>query len=277
MSAFDSPGIPGIIEETGDFAVVYKPPRMHCAPLRPHEGGTLLDWYAAIFPPVLDLAGKKAGEGGLVHRLDFETRGLVLFGKTQAALDFLLARQDEGVFIKEYSACCVKAGVTSRLPGFPPPPAISGSPPFIIESFFRPYGPGRKQVRPVQALPVLPQALPARTQTLSVEGKRGSRDRATDKGACYKTEVISIAGTGPEFFAEKRESAGREYAFTVRIRRGFRHQIRCHLAWAGFPILNDPLYGPAAAESASGFLALCSHALFFPDPRTGEDRAYRCY
>jgi 23S rRNA pseudouridine1911/1915/1917 synthase len=263
MSAFDSPGIPGIIEETGDFAVVYKPPRMHCAPLRPHEGGTLLDWYAAIFPPVLDLAGKKAGEGGLVHRLDFETRGLVLFGKTQAALDFLLARQDEGVFIKEYSARCVKAGVTSRLPGFPPP-AISGSPPFVIESFFRPYGPGRKQVRPVQALP----------QTLSVGEARRRRDLATDKGACYKTEIISIAGTGPECFAEKRDSAGREYAFTVRIRRGFRHQIRCHLAWAGFPILNDPLYGPAAAEGASGFLALCSHALFFPDPGTGEDRAY---
>lgn len=32
-------------------------------------------------------------------------------------------------------------------------------------------------------------------------------------------------------------------AFTCTITRGFRHQIRAHLAWIGHPIKGDPLYG----------------------------------
>jgi 23S rRNA pseudouridine1911/1915/1917 synthase len=53
---------------------------MHSVPLK-NGGDTLLDWYAGIFPPVMDMCGRKEGEGGLLHRLDFETQGLVLFAK----------------------------------------------------------------------------------------------------------------------------------------------------------------------------------------------------
>ena len=62
------------------------------------------------------------------------------------------------------------------------------------------------------------------------------------------------------------------YTFTVRLKRGFRHQIRCHLAWIGCPVVNDPVYG---GQPADGFLALRSHALFFPDPASGRQREYR--
>jgi 23S rRNA pseudouridine1911/1915/1917 synthase len=246
---------PHIFEETGDFAVVWKPPRMHCAPLKPGEGGTLLDWYAAVFPPVRDLAGRREGEGGLVHRLDFETRGLVLFAKKQCALDFFLACQDRGEFVKEYGALCVKAGVFGRLPGFPPPliPDVSAVP-FTIESFFRPYGPARKQVRP----------------TLAKD--RNRRKTAGDRGDHYRTEVIMFHAP----LSSQGLNSG--YSFTLRIKRGFRHQIRCHLAWAGYPILNDPIYGvptKPAPEGTDAFLALESRALVFPDPGGGTKRIYR--
>ena len=234
---------PVICHETEDFAVVFKPPRMHCAPLKRdgNENETLLDWYAKTFPPIMELSGKKDGEGGLLHRLDFETQGLVLFAKNQQALENLLNQQKQGKLIKEYGAICQKR--EHQPAGFEafPVPQI-GVPPLVIESYFRPYGPGRKQVRPV------------------TKEKLKGKEIAKDGDAYYKTEVISI---------EKTDNTGQEeaYHFTVRLKRGFRHQIRCHLAWAGFPVLNDPLYGKG---EVSGFLALSATGLFFDDPKSNE-------
>ncbi|MDR1586235.1 MAG: hypothetical protein LBS57_02130, partial [Treponema sp.] len=237
------PDAPYVLDETEDFAVVYKPPRMHCAPLKNGSSKNgppptaLLEWYADIFPPVMELEGRREGEGGLLHRLDFETRGLVLFAKTRAGLERLLAEQEAGAFIKEYSALCRRTAargfsatepreaspglpLDSGRPGFPltePLPELLGriKPPFVIESFFRPFGKGRKEVRPV------------------IKGGKKRRGIAEDRGEFYRTEITGGEKAGADL-----------YRFTLRLRRGFRHQIRCHLAWKGCPILNDPLYGP---------------------------------
>jgi 23S rRNA pseudouridine1911/1915/1917 synthase len=233
---------PFLLAETGDFAVVYKPPRLHSVPLRPGEGGTLLDWYGAIFPPALGLGGKKPHEGGALHRLDYETHGLVLFGKNHAALDSLRAQQEEGRFIKEYGALTVEE-TPPPLPGFPPPPEPPPSFPGRVASYFRPYGPGRKAVRP------------------AAEYTAG-RETAGDRGRPYETEIVEITELGE----------GRR-RFTLRIARGFRHQIRCHLAWLGNPIAGDPLYGKRA--SPEEVLALRAQALRFFDPRDGSPREFR--
>jgi 23S rRNA pseudouridine1911/1915/1917 synthase len=219
---------PGVIEETDDYAVVFKPPKMHSAPLKKKEGTTLFDWFCTQSSNVTDM----------IHRLDFETHGLVLFAKNRKSFEFFKSQQDNGEFIKEYSAVCRSNENRDFAPGFPPSPFDLSSNENIltIESYFRPYGPGRKLVRPV------------------TENKK-YRETARD---FYKTEII-----------KKNENV-----FNVRIKRGFRHQIRCHLCWIGFPILNDPLY-PAPAEDHSGELALRSHALFFNDPSTGKPRECR--
>jgi 23S rRNA pseudouridine1911/1915/1917 synthase len=226
--------LPTVIDETEDFAVIFKPPKMHTAygrraPVRAGNSETLLDWYANLFPPVRDLSGRKEGEGGLLHRLDFETQGLVLCAKTQSALDFLRSSQEEGNFIKEYGAIGQKAVALHS--SFPPPPVFSLQEHFIIESYFRPFGPGRKQVRPVTV------------------------PRNKDHSGLYQTEVVNV----------------NEHAFTIRLKKGFRHQIRCHLAWIGWPIRNDPVYGELPAN---GFLALRAQRLFFIDPRSGKPREY---
>ncbi len=210
--------VPFICHETGDFAVVFKPPRMHTAPIgqdappgrdsntKTNGVETLLDWYANIFPPIMDLSGRKENEGGLLHRLDFETQGLVLFAKNQQTLENLLIQQKQGNFIKEYGAICQKSE--------PQPGAVDFSVdqqgglaaiPLVIESYFRPYGPGRKQVRPV------------------TKEKLRRKEIAKDGDSYYRTEVIGVE--------KKQEEL---YHFTVRLKRGFRHQIRCHLAWIGF-------------------------------------------
>jgi 23S rRNA pseudouridine1911/1915/1917 synthase len=135
-----------------------------------------------------------------------------------------------------------------------PPPfnvAKNGFPqtPFVIESFFRPYGPGRKQVRPV------------------TDAGYKHRKIASDNARFYRTEIVGVWEASPL-----------QYVITVRLCRGFRHQIRCHLAWIGCPVLNDPLYGPPSASVAAnaganaatdGFLALRATGLAFTDPSSG--------
>jgi 23S rRNA pseudouridine1911/1915/1917 synthase len=214
---------------------------MHSAPLKQSEGETLHEWYASHSPSFFDL----------MHRLDYETHGLVLFAKTQKSYKYFKELQDNGGFVKEYSAVCSRFFDNSvSVPGFPPPPELSDltpsvEKPLVIESYFRPYGPGRKQVRPI----------------LDAENKH--HEIAKDKGAMYRTEIISI----------------KENVIIVRLKRGFRHQIRCHLFWAGFPILNDPLYCcdvNAGDDFPDGQnLALRAHALYFTDPSTGGRREYK--
>ena len=204
---------PHIVTETPSYLIAYKPPRMHTAPLQPGEENNLLAWIALRFPEVLQIKGRKEIEGGLIHRLDYETQGLVLCARTENAMKTLLAQQEMGEIIKEYEACCHKDRYP-LLPGFPPSPEYTT----VIESAFRPFGKGRKAVRPL------------------VE------DNTRHKmGELYRTEIISCAEMGDTCFLK------------IRIRKGFRHQIRCHLAWIGRPILYDPLYG---GGGDSGFLAL---------------------
>jgi 23S rRNA pseudouridine1911/1915/1917 synthase len=223
---------PCIIEETDDYAVVFKPPKMHSAPLKKKEGGTLFDWFCTQSSSVFDM----------VHRLDFETHGLVLIAKNKKSFEFFKSLQDNGEFTKEYSAICARN--EHRDSGFPPSPFSAdllslNEKTLTIESYFRPFGPGRKLVRPV------------------TENKKRV-EIAMDRGGFYKTEIININGN----------------VFNIRIRRGFRHQIRCHLCWIGFPVLNDVLY-PNPEEDNLKELALRSHALFFIDPSTGKPRECR--
>jgi 23S rRNA pseudouridine1911/1915/1917 synthase len=245
----DSPwgDLPAIVGETGDFAVLYKPPFMHSAPLGLWRADTLFEWYARIYPPVLKLKGIKPAEGGLIHRLDYETEGLVLMGKNQAALDALLLGQRQGLIVQEYRALTgVKAGGSSP-PGFPPPP-FSGPPPgsFWIRSFFRPWGPGRKAVRPAGALSF-----------------GGRKEIAGDQGRPYATKVLAW---------EEGEGGA---CFHLRLKRGFRHQIRCHLSWIGMPVRRDILYGAPEEPAESGRpFALRSRLISFPDPQTGARREY---
>jgi 23S rRNA pseudouridine1911/1915/1917 synthase len=253
---------PRVIAETGSYVVVYKPPGMHSAPLARGDAETLLDWCAALYPDLREPRGRLTREGGLVHRLDFETSGLVLIARTQEALDSLEGQQKQGLFIKEYEALSVAQNLASPLrplPGFPkegPFPGEPPQPPFTIASAFRPYGPGRKAARPV--------VFPA-----GVSPKEAKREIAT--GGPYETVCLESCPGTCRFQISNEQGEFRQ--FRLQIRRGFRHQIRCHLAWLGFPILNDRLYGGQELKG-EGTLALSARAFSFRDPESGQDVRY---
>lgn len=249
---------PSILAETFSYAVVYKPPLMHTAPLRdgsqnrrwrdgfadgnPHQQ-TLLDWCAAHIPHIKAVRGRRPWERGVLHRLDYETRGLVLIAKTQDAFDALMRQQEHGLFVKTYRA--ESAGRTGGGAGFPQCPYRGIRPPCVIESAFRAFGPGRAAVRP--ALKPFPK----------------NKDIALDQGVYYRTEIL-----------EKLEEAGDAIVFRVRLERGFRHQIRCHLAWLGHPLVNDALYGGISScrdRLQHAPIGLRAVGLTFIDPAgTGE-------
>ena len=85
-----------------------------------------------------------------------------------------------------------------------------------------------------------------------------------DRGYPYKTNILEAS------------SSGKTRCFRIRIVRGFRHQIRCHLSWLGYPILNDGLYGGLPeVDGTDQALALKAQGLFLRDPFSGEDRQYQ--
>lgn len=239
---------PTILALAESHVVVCKPAGMHCAPLREGEQGTLYAWCADRFPEIRACVGRKSVEGGLVHRIDRETEGLVLFARNQEFLDELLRQQEEGLFTKEYRALCTPLSTGAGLEGFPPPPGIPWPPrhadqpmaPFFVQSAFRSYGPGRRAVRPV------------------VEPYRG--DYALDRGLPYRTELLGLKAM--------------DYLVVVRARleRGFRHQVRCHLAWLGLPLASDALYGGAMVDGLP--FGLVASALEFLDPASGVCTRY---
>ncbi len=272
-------GEPGLVFEDPEVLVLDKPAGMHTAPA---DSGPdvpaavcLADWVYERWPEAGLVIGRGRGEGGLLHRLDRETSGLVLFARTEEAFRSLEAAARAGSFRKEYAlrALPSAAGMPGSRPeraapaglsasawkllcGGPEPGAIpdakDGAPaieafrnlldaareegrPVFVESLFRPYGPGAARV------------------ACAAPGADLGKSRDAWGSALYRTEILA-AGPGDGALDLR-----------VALTRGFRHQVRAHLAWIGLPLLGDELYGGGAGER----LALHASALEFPHPRTG--------
>ena len=241
---------PQILAAEKDFFLVYKPPRMHSSPQVNSPGETLLDWCAARFPEIMEPAGRRKGEGGLLHRLDYETHGLMLIARNSKGMISLLQQHREGIILKEYNALTTDRETV--LHGFPAGKSGKSMKEdllqrhrelYRIKSAFRPYGPGRRAVRPV---------------LIDNTGKE-------KPGRIYITEILESRQISTFGFPSL-------FSFRLRISRGFRHQIRSHLAWLGMPIINDRLYG--GLVFGNDLLALRASSLLFNDPSSGEGMCY---
>lgn len=116
-------------------------------------------------------------------------------------------------------------------------------PPLDITSRFAPYGPGRRKVRVVPA------------------ARGGARAKAA--GREYRTELEVLAEHGGLLLVR------------ARITRGFRHQVRAHLAHIGLPILGDPLYGVGAPGPAAPAPRMLLHASAIELPHPADGRRLR--
>lgn len=231
-----------IVECHRDFVVAFKAAGVHSAPLKADDADSALSFVAQNFPQILAVQGKKAVEGGLIHRIDYDTAGLLLFALNQEFYNHIMACQDEGLFKKGYVARChYDSRCTELLGGFPPLPVSldfsADHQVCTVESSFRAFGPGRKQVRPV-------------TEQSGKFSQRKAGGSKQGSSPLYSTE-LSITKT-----------LGKNFVVKASITKGYRHQVRCHLAWCGLPIVADPLYHPL--EKTAPQMQFFATGLSFP-------------
>lgn len=195
------------------FLIINKPANLPSAPLNSLEEDTALSQAVKLYPEILNIKGKKEIEYGLLHRIDTVTEGLLLIALNQDFYDSLILEQENNKFIKTYYAICdIEDSVTEGFPVIPNNCNFRKNKNFILESYFRAFGKGKKEVRPVI-------------------GNSGTyAEKKANLSKKYTTEV----------FIKNIEKNSVEVE--CKISQGFRHQVRNHLAWIGLPIKNDPLY-----------------------------------
>lgn len=215
------------------YAIIDKPAGLPSAPLSADDKNNALIQTAELFPEILNVNGKKEIEHGLLHRLDTATSGLIIIAASQECYDYLQKEQEEEKIYKYYRAQC---NVINHLPE---------KKEFEIKSYFRPFGPGRKEVRPVTE-----ESGKAALQKLG-------------KKVLYTTcvKILSID--------KDKKTAEVE----CRITKGYRHQVRCHLAWIGLPVVNDKIYNPLVKKENAEPMRFCASKLEFEYPR-GDLNSY---
>ena len=269
MDFFDGEiAAPRLVYEDASLVAVLKPARMHSVP--GIGQGDLCTWAFERYPELRDAGAgadgraRSPGEGGLLHRLDYETSGIVLFARNPEAFASLIAQQEKGCFLKEYSAF---SSVSSDF--FP-----EGSDP---EHYF-PSGIDKaawidaRERRDTATLDALLDSEAKKNHCVVCSAFRSFGPRGS-RVACLGTDFI---GAGEENTGKTKKIHCSEITGTsasssglglrITLSRGFRHQIRAHLAWIGLPISGDSLYGGAPDER----LRLHALRLAFSHPATGE-------
>jgi 23S rRNA pseudouridine1911/1915/1917 synthase len=267
--ASEAPGEPVVVFEDECLVAVRKPPRMHCAPGA--GPGDLCAWTFERYPDAALSAaalaalaaaprrgaggspGSVSAEGGLLHRLDYETSGLVLFARSAEAFASLLEQQARGAFRKEYLALCAPSAAEEPRGSRPARGLPSGIDAEAWSGARESLDSGRLAALLGAALgPALGSggagSEPASEGASAVAsafrpfGPKGARVACVEpgEGQLYRSELLA-ASPGP--LRAPPEGAPRPVELRLGLARGFRHQLRAHLAWIGLPILGDPLYG----------------------------------
>jgi 23S rRNA pseudouridine1911/1915/1917 synthase len=271
-----------IIYEDKDILVIDKPAGLPAAPLKrtsvnlsashansilcrqesiaPNRPTTALEQAAELFLDIRSVVGCNEREFGLLHRLDTATRGLLLIAKNQQTFEFLWQEQTNDRITKHYRAFCVRSDtILSNCPPLPYSHVVQlrrlfsdqcSTAELICVSRFRSWGKNGKEVRPYVSLQ-------ADGSTQSIHKKTYAQKKAGKRN--YAT-ILSISSIRIEKLLDSIKkytfiqdnilgSIKNNTVYTVDcvLTRGYRHQVRSHLAWCGLPIIGDELYGSIKA------------------------------
>lgn len=201
-----------IIYEDEDLILLNKPAGMVVHPAAGHESGTLVNAVLAHCPDLPGVGGVK--RPGVVHRLDKDTSGLILFAKNDHALRDLQRQFKDRTIVKVYQALVYGELKHNEL---------------LIDA---PIGRDPKDRKRMAVIPP--------------ESSAGSREALTRVKVLARFDGYSLL--------ECRPLTGRT------------HQIRVHLAFAGYPIVGDLIYGPRKPRLLAGRQFLHAGMLTFQRP-----------
>ncbi|HZJ87788.1 MAG TPA: pseudouridine synthase [Sphaerochaeta sp.] len=203
-------------------------------------GTSMLNALATDYPEILSVGGRASVEGGVLYRLDTPTRGLVIIARNSEAYQRLQAIMQANLLVREYAAISSTEQSIGVLEDFPPypyeDPLLCGGRVVSIGSLFRYHGKNRSSVRPVLS-----------------DSPRHVLERSSPTWHLTRVLYNGVTEEG-------------SHRFICRLNHSFRHQVRAHLGWSGWPVAGDRRYGGSEREE----LALTAVAVEFPHPFTSE-------
>jgi 23S rRNA (cytosine1962-C5)-methyltransferase len=231
---------PCVIFEDEHLLVVHKPAGWNTHAPGPHAGEGIYDWLRHREPRWATLA--------ILHRLDKETSGVMVFGKTPAANRSLTEQFTERRVRKKYLL------LTDR-----PVPQRE----FAVKTALVRVG-EKYASRPPHAGAEIAETKFRSSRGNEAQIKIGNSDksRARDGSRCRKLEI------GNEL--ETPHVVSYNYVEAEPL-TGKTHQIRVHAAESGFPVLGDTLYGGTPAAR----VFLHAAEISFAHPATGKPVTFR--
>lgn len=238
-----------IVYEDEDLLLLNKPAGIPCHPSPGHYGDTLA---GAVLYYYKEKRGISPFVCRMVHRLDLETSGLILFAKNKFTASFLNKEMLEGRIKRTYRAIC-KGNPSSAFEGEKLLPGL-----FKEEN-----------------------ALLISAPIYKAEDEKMLRSIDFTKGQMAVTRILSC-----QYFPKKNFSL-----LEISLETGRTHQIRVHLSYLSTPLLGDSLYGGdllkpqtdclgASSPSLSPYTierqALHSHSIHFIHPVSGKPMYFEC-
>jgi 23S rRNA-/tRNA-specific pseudouridylate synthase len=240
MRTLSMPGV--IIFEDEHLLVANKPPGMNTHAPSPFAGEGLYEWLKNGDPLRASLA--------IIHRLDKETSGLIVFGKTTTANRSLTQQFEQRATRKKYVFLTDRKTAFARL---------------TARSWLRRVG---EKYAPMPAGPETDAAETTFTLEASppMHAQDGRAKLPLSRGMVQPPLPIHA---GPEASSQRLDATGPDDCFVWQAEpaTGRTHQIRVHAAEHGFPILGDTLYGGTPAAR----VYLHAAQLAFRHPATGDN------
>ncbi|MBU6414060.1 MAG: methyltransferase domain-containing protein [Planctomycetes bacterium] len=244
-----------IIYEDDDVVVVDKPAGLLTADA---TGSGLEDLFGHIKDHVRQVTKRRGTRVWIIHRLDREASGLLVFAKTESAFTHLKEQFRSKKAHRIYLAVCrgefepAKATSTSDRTTLPMGTVQS----MLVE-------------RPDTTVDSLPLGAIGGRRSLKDERRPMPGKQARDQAAAEPKLAIThyrVLATG----------RGRSLV-QVRLETGRKHQIRVHMASLGHGLVGDHKYGidpTAPKEHEDQRLCLHGHELAFVHPGTGQTKRF---